>query len=133
MFLRRLGHGCGLIALATRLLAVEPGAQGVIEGRLKIFPLSGVNLADDANVASPAAQQPYSEYPLIVRSSDGKKEIAHVTADKDGNYRLALPAGDYMLDVERRERGHIRSKPKPFSVLPGQAVRVDFEIDTGIR
>jgi len=47
----------------------------------------------------------YAEYPLIVLSRDGKREIGRVTADRDGNYRLALPAGDYILDVAGRAPG----------------------------
>ena len=44
----------------------------------------------------------YAEYPLIILSRDGKKEIARVTADENGNYRVALPPGDYVLDVQGR-------------------------------
>jgi len=31
----------------------------------------------------------YAEYPLIILSQDGKKEIAHVTPDENGKYRVA--------------------------------------------
>ena len=42
----------------------------------------------------------YADYPLIILSHDGEKEIARVTADENGNYRVALPPGDYVLDVQ---------------------------------
>src|SRR5207247_10959378 len=75
----------------------------------------------------------YAEYPLIILSHDGKKEIARVTADGNGNYRTALPPGDYVLDVQRRARGHVRAKPQRFTVVSDQPVRVDMDIETGVR
>ena len=76
----------------------------------------------------------YAEHPLIILSQDGKKEIARVTADENGKYRVALPPGDYILDVQgRRPKGHVRAKPQPFTVASNQTVRVDMNIDTGVR
>jgi hypothetical protein len=45
----------------------------------------------------------YAEYPLIILSQDGKKQVARVTADENGKYRAALPPGDYILDVQGRQ------------------------------
>ena len=42
----------------------------------------------------------YADYPLIVLSQEGKKEIMRITADEQRNYRVALPPGDYVLDVQ---------------------------------
>jgi uncharacterized surface anchored protein len=71
---------------------------------------------------------------LIILSHDGKKEIARVTADENGKYRVALPPGDYILDVQGRPpKGHVRAKPQPFTVVSNQTVHVDLNIDTGIR
>ena len=76
----------------------------------------------------------YAEYPLIILSSDRKNEIAHVTADENGNYRVALPPGKYILDVQgRRPKGHVRAKPQRFTVISNQTARVDMDIDTGVR
>ena len=76
----------------------------------------------------------YADYPLIILSRDGEKEIARVTADENGKYRVALPPGDYVLDVQgRRPKGHVRAKPQPFTIVSNQTVRVDMGIDTGVR
>ena len=69
----------------------------------------------------------------IVRSRDGGKEVGRVTADAGGNYHLALPPGEYVLDIQRRPRGRVRTTPQPFTVVSGQTVRVDLDIDTGVR
>ena len=63
----------------------------------------------------------------------GEKEIARVTADENGKYRIALPPGDYVLDVQNRRRRHVRATPQPFTMATNQTVRVDMAIDTGVR
>ena len=108
--------------------AAEPG---VLEGHLKIASLKGVQL-DDAS-PSKGTVADYASYPLLVLSKDGKKKIREVTADKDGNYRMSLPPGDYVLDAKGRAPKGIRAKPKPFTIVSQQTVRVDFDLDTGIR
>jgi hypothetical protein len=106
-------------------------APGVLEGHLKIISVKTVELAD-GGPATPTIED-YVEYPLIVLSVDGKREIARVTADKNGNYRLPLSPGDYLLDVHGREPGRVRAKPQAFKVISNETVRVDMELDTGIR
>jgi len=110
-------------------------STGFLEGHLKIISLKEVELAgvNSPTVAPKTDSQDYGEYPLIVLSSNGKKEIARITADTNGNYRIALPPGDYILDVQGRAPGHVRAKPQPFTVASNQTVRVDMDIDTGIR
>jgi hypothetical protein len=113
-------------------LASDNAAVGFLEGHLRILASKDVELAEgnppkfsDGN---------YAEYPLIILSQDGKKEIARATVDENGKYRVALPPGDYILDVKgRRPKGHIRARPQPFTVVSNQTVHVDMNIDTGIR
>jgi hypothetical protein len=110
-------------------MATEP--PGFVEGHLKIISGKEVELADE-NAPAITAEN-YAQYPVIILSQDGKKEIARVTADGNGNYRTALPPGDYVLDVEGRGRGHVRARPQRFTVVSNQTVRVDMHIDTGVR
>lgn len=110
--------------------ATEP--PGFVEGHLKIVSPKEVELAD-GNAAAITAEN-YAEYPLIILSQDGKKEIARATADENGKYRVALPPGDYILDVKGRPpKGHVRARPQRFTVASNHTVRVDMDIDTGIR
>src|SRR5206468_10361954 len=122
-------------ACASLLLAgavpIDAAPSGFVEGHLKIISPKEVELADET--PSRATAENYAEYPLIILSRDGKKEIARVTADENGNYRVALPPGDYVLDVQGRSRGHVRAKPQRFTVVSNQTVRVDMNIDTGVR
>ena len=123
----------GFAALAGAVSLSSAAPTGILEGHLKILSSKEVQLQDDAKATTEALEQPYSEYPLIVRTRDGGKELARLTADAGGNYRLTLPPGDYVLDIQRRPRGGVRATPQRFTVAAGQTVRVDLDIDTGVR
>jgi len=120
----------GLIGSLTAL-GIASDTNGVLVGHLRILSLKEVERADDVP-AKPFATN-YSDYPLIVLSQDGKKEITRIVADESGNYRVSLPAGAYILDVQGRGRGHPRARPQAFTVVANQTVHADFDIDTGVR
>lgn len=121
---------CVSAVLVTATL-IEAATPGFIEGHLKIVSPREVELA--GQMPSEPTAVNYSDYPLIVLSRDGKQEVARVTVDGNGNYRVALPPGDYVLDVQRRRLRHIRVKPQPFTILSNQTAHVDMKIDTGVR
>ncbi|HZR06022.1 MAG TPA: hypothetical protein VFA61_09355 [Candidatus Udaeobacter sp.] len=117
---------------AIGCLASGNSAQGFLQGHLRILPFKDVELAEGNPPKFSGGN--YAEYPLIILSRNGKKEIARITADEEGNYRLALPPGDYILNVQGRQpKGHVRVKPQPFTVISNQIARVNMDIDTGIR
>ena len=134
MYVIRLKHlilAC-LFVVPIGCLASDNTAPGFLEGRLRILAFKDVELAESS--PSKFRGGNYAEYPLIILSQDGKKEIARVTADGNGAYRVALPPGDYILDVKGRvPKGHVRVKPQRFAVASNQTVHVDMNIDTGIR
>ena len=122
-----------IFSLLAGSASINAAPTGFVEGHLKIISPKEVELADGSPPADVATVD-YGEYPLIILSRDEKKEIARVTADETGRYRVALPPGDYILDVQRRPpKGHVRAKPQRFTVTSNQIVRVDMDIDTGIR
>ena len=106
-------------------------ATGVLQGHLKIVSLQTVQPADGS--VQTVTSETYEEYPLVVLSSDGKQQVAVLTADAKGNYRVELPPGTYLLDIQNRVRKHVRAKPVPFTVASGQSLHVNIEMDTGIR
>jgi hypothetical protein len=116
------------VVSATLLAAASPG---ILEGHLKIISLKEVEPADAT--PSKMTADNHTDYPLVVLSRDQKTEVAHVTPDENGNYRIDLPPGDYVLDVQNRRRRHVRAKPQPFTVVSNQTVHVDMNIDTGVR
>lgn len=103
-----------------------------MEGHLKIVSPRAVEPSD--TMPRPAvAPETYAEYPLIILTQAAKKEIAHVTADENGKYRVALPAGVYILDVKDRVAKRVRAKPQLFTVAANETVRVDMNIIIGFR
>lgn len=113
---------------ATSIEAAEPG---FLEGHLKIISSKEVDLADET--PSKMTAENYVDYPLVILSRDKQTEVAHVTADENGNYRIDLPPGAYILDVQNRRRRHVRATPQPFTIVTNQTVRVDMAIDAGVR
>jgi len=129
-FLKRLLSSFVFFLFAGSAL-INAGPQGFVEGQLKILSPKGVELAD--GTPSKITAENYTDYPLVILSSDKQTELAHVTADGNGNYRIALPPGNYVLDVQNRRRRHVRATPQPFTIVSNQTVHVDMNIDTGVR
>jgi len=109
--------------------------QGSVEGQLKIVSQRPVELADENRTTEtrsvPVTAKNYADYPLIILTQGERKQIARVTADKDGNYRAALPPGEYIIDVEGRVPKRLHVRAQPFTVVPNQTVHVDMTIVTG--
>jgi hypothetical protein len=131
MILKRLAiAACAFVPLLA-IRAGDTAKLGFLEGHLKIISLKEVELAG-GNPPKDTTEN-YAEYPLIVLAKGGQREVARMTPDREGNYRVSLPPGDYILDVRGRRPGGVRAEPQPFTVASGQTVRVDMNIDTGIR
>jgi len=128
MFLKYLISGCFFLIPFGCVASDNAAPQGFLEGHLKIVSPKPVDIGDE-NAATVTTGN-YADYPLLILSGDGQKEIARITADTNGNYRAVLPPGDYVLDVQGRTRGHVRAKPQRFTVVSNQTVRVDMDIDT---
>ena len=126
MLVKNLIIGCIFLALAGSATSRDALPSGVMEGHLKILSSKPVDIGDENAATLTTAN--YADYPLLVLSRDKQKEIARMTADENGNYRAALPPGDYVLVAQRRARKH--AKPQPFTVVSDQTVRVDMEIVT---
>src|SRR2546426_3602193 len=102
-----------------------------MQGHLHIVSPKPVELAD-GNAPAVTAET-YTEYPLIIFSQDGKKEMARFATAGIGNYRVALPPAAFILVVQDPAPKHVRAKPQGFTVVSNRTVRVDMDIDTGIR
>ena len=123
---------CIFLMLASTA-SIKAAPQGFMEGHLKIVVIRAV---EPDNMPQPAPET-YAEYPLIILSQDGKREIARLTVDKSGNYRIALPPGAYILGVQERPAAEERAAEgihairQPFTVVSNQTVRVDMTIFIG--
>src|SRR6266478_1001425 len=122
-FPQHLVPACVFLLLAGTT-SIDAAPSSFLEGHLKIISTKEVELADET--PSKISAENYADYPVIILSRDGEKEIARVKADENGNYRVALAPGDYVLDVQGRPpKGHVRAKPQSFTIISNQTVRVD--------
>jgi hypothetical protein len=118
-----------IFLMLTGSASIEAAPQGFMEGHLKIVVIRPVE--SDDMPQSAVVPETYAEYPLIILSQDGKRELARLTADKSGNYRVGLPPGAYILHVQQRAEERIHTNPQPFTVVSNQTVRVDLSIFIG--
>jgi len=114
--------------------SVKAASEGYLEGHLKIIFSKAVE-SDDTPRAE-IAPQSYAEYPLVILTQQGRREIKHLTTDAEGDYRVALPPGDYILEVqaldgEERTATHTHTTPQPFTIAPNQTVHVDMTVFAG--
>jgi hypothetical protein len=125
--------GIFLLLAVSGMAEAQTLAPGFVEGHLRVFPLTDIKLpkelGEDGNLMVTRAN--YADYPLVILSSDGQKEIKRFTADGEGHYRVPLPPGEYILDV--RVQSRVRGKPIPFAVQSGATAQVNIDFDTGIR
>ncbi len=126
MFLKYLISGCLLLIPIGCVASDNAMPPGFLEGHLKIRLSNPADVRDEN--AATITPENYGEYPLLILSKSDKKEVARVIADENGNYRAALPPGDYVLEVQGRPRTHLRWKPQPFTVVSNRTVRVDMDI-----
>jgi len=105
--------------------------EGVLDGHLHI--VSSPPIEPEGEHEPTVTPETYAEFPLVVLGQDDDKEVAVVTADAHGNFRLTLTPGCYVLDVKDRRWKHVRGKAQPFTIRPGQTTHVTFEMDTGVR
>ena len=120
------------LALLFLLLAPsDQPAMGFLEGHLRIYAPQPIE--PEGGAATKIRPEMYAEFPLVVLGQDGRKEIARVTADKRGNYRLPLPPGAYVLDIYNRWRKHVRATPAHFIIRANHTTRVDMDMDPGVQ
>jgi hypothetical protein len=108
-----------------------PKATGILEGHVSIGPLVPV-LREGEPEPTPAPEI-YAGRQIVVFSSDGRREITRVEIDGQGNYRVTLPAGSYLVDINHAGIDSAAGLPAEVEILAGQITRLDVDIDTGIR
>ena len=82
---------CSAVVSLIAGTVVGANPPGFLEGRLKISSPKEVELAE--TTPSKTTGENFAGYPLLVMSSDGKREVARIIADANGNYRVTLPPG----------------------------------------
>ena len=108
-----------------------PEETGVLQGHVTIGPL--VPVVQEGVPEPTPAPEVYASRQIVVYASDGQTEVARVQIDGKGDYRVELPVGTYVVDVNHAGIDMAKDLPKTVEIESGQTTRLDVDIDTGIR
>ena len=79
------------------------------------------------------APEVYAIRQMVIFAADGQTEVTRVQIDAQGNYRVELPVGTYVVDINHAGIDMAKELPKTVEIAAGETTRLDVEIDTGIR
>jgi len=105
------------------------GVNGTLTGTVTIGPLCPV---EPCTISPEQLAAVYEARTVIVRSPAGDR-IAEQHPDPRAGYTIALRPGVYRVDIVPGGMHVTPDLPKSVTVRPGETVRVDITIDTGIR
>jgi hypothetical protein len=112
-------------------LSLQRVESGVLEGHVTVGPLSPVA---EAGVPEPTpAPEVYAERKIVIYAETGQQEVARVDIDGAGNYRVTLPVGIYVVDINHLGIDLAKGLPQRVEIKSQQTTRLDVDIDTGIR
>jgi len=124
-----------ILLLLTLLLVTScvplPRETGVLEGHVTIGPL--VPVVQEGVPEPTPAPEVYASRQIVVYAQDGQTEVARVQIDGQGNYRVELAVGTYVVDINHVGIDMAKELPKTVEIVAGQVTRLDVDIDTGIR
>lgn len=124
-----IGVGC---QKSTTDPSIGPGTAllGRVEGTVTIGPNCPVQ---QPNVPCPTTPEAYAARKVEIYDSGHKTLLRTENIDSQGNYADVLPAGSYVVDLKKTGIDRSSDVPKSVTLAAGAAVRVDINIDTGIR
>jgi len=105
-------------------------ADGVLEGQVIIGPLCPV---EPCEVSEEMLAQAYSARKVEIYTPDRSRLVQDVPLNATGYYEVALPPGTYLVDITRTGIDTSPQVPREVAIPAGGTVRLDIEIDTGIR
>ena len=109
------------------------GMTGVLKGKITIGPLCPVETIPPDTACSPTLQT-YKTWATAVWKLDKKTKLVTLNPTIDGNYLIAIPAGDYIIDFDTIQTYKAGSNlPSRITVLPNDTTVFNINIDTGIR
>jgi hypothetical protein len=122
-----------LIILLLTLSACVLGPQeyGILQGQVTIGPL--VPVLREGEPAPTPAPEVYAAREIVVYKKNGKTEYTRLEIDANGWYQAELPVGVYVVDINRLGIDSASGLPKQITITAGGIVRLDIDIDTGIR
>jgi hypothetical protein len=122
-----------LSACQTSLMTkTHKGARnGALEGHVSLGPM--LPAMREGMVEPTPAPEAYAARQVVIYVQDGKTEIARAQIDVQGKYRVSLPAGTYVIDINHAGIDRGVDLPQVIQIVDGQITQLDIAIDTGVR
>jgi len=105
----------------------ERAGTGALAGSTMLWPASPV---ERPGVPTPSGPAPGVK---IMIYGPGRREITSVTTNGQGEFRVHLPSGTYLVEMAPDKRGFTKSLPATVTISPGQETRLTILLDTGLR
>lgn len=103
---------------------------GILSGKVTIGPICPV---ERVGVPCPVPSEAYLSREFIAVGTDGKT-VASFHADPDGSYNVSLAPGIYVVKSAKTGIGYFsKDLPATVTIVSGQTVTLNINIDTGIR
>ena len=119
----------GLLALSS--CAPEKTAlDGTLQGKISIGPLCPVERIPPDPNCLPTAET-FKAWPLAIFK--GEQKVKSFTADAQGNFRIDLPLGEYVIDLEQQRGIGGGNLPQDIIIQSGEITTLNIGLDTGIR
>lgn len=112
---------------------VEVGEGGFLEGTVTFVGLPcPPEEVSGRPPQVPSCSGPYPNYGIVVYGADGITEVARTTSDQDGNYKISLVPGDYVIYTPN---GPFESDLKAnwAAITSEETIKLDLVVDTGVR
>lgn len=119
------------ILLGLAACSIGPREIGVIEGQVSIGPL--VPVMREGEEAPTPVPEVYAAREIVIYKKNGKSEVTRLKIDSTGWYRGELPVGIYLIDINRIGIDSSDNLPRQITIRANSVIRLDIDIDTGIR
>jgi len=113
-------NGCSSAGLET----------GILQGKVTIGPISPVERPGETPTIP---CEVYEARKIMVYDEKGNKLIQQIDIDCDGRYITELTPGIYTIDINRIGIDRSPDVPQKVDIKSSITVRLDIDIDTGIR
>lgn len=109
----------------------EKPKTGILKGKISIGPLCPVERNPPDPNCRPT-EETFKAWPISVFDKNRNK-ITQIKPDSEGNFRIELGEGHYIVDLEKDSVFGRRNLPAHVMINAGETYNLDIEIDTGIR
>lgn len=104
--------------------------SGILQGLVTIGPITPVEKLGEN---SPVPPEVYETRKVMVYDRYGSNLVAQVDINSQGRYLAKLEPGIYTVDINHIGIDFSKNLPKQVEIKSGVTMRLDINIDTGIR